>query len=1265
MHKLLLCIGVIALMNSVRVVSAAVGPMETISAGQTKTFDDTDFPANAVFNLRQITNTIAINGINYTYTTVEKIDSAQPLAIVTGGIKDYYHFNTFTNPASPGDTHSNPVIVGGGAISNAGKIQISSVTFVNNEAEIELIRTSGSRYGQSSGGAIHNTGEIAINSDGTKGDLIANFVGNSVYATGNNSSAYAHAYGGAIYNSGTIGNIRGIFIENYSDSSGGAVCNYSSAAKIGDIHGIFIKNYSGGSGGAVSNYSNANIDNIYGNFIGNYANTVGGAVYNYTSAKIGNIYGDFVENYSVTSSGGAIYSVGTINNIYGNFIENYAGNSGGAITNNALGKINEIYGDFIGNSTFNIYSSSGGAISNEGTINNIFGNFINNHSKTSHATRLAFGGAIYSTGNLKFSSDGRHILFSGNYSEDLPHGKIYNAVYLGSATKRALTFDAKNNGIITFNDQIETSSAVASITETINYTMNHNITLTGDGTGSVEFNNSLINIDNVSVNSSTIKFGSHKYSDAPLAHGNFIDKGNGYASMSLANSTLELAYQGYNQLNLKSLSLTGANNYISFGADFSAGTSDSIDAAAISGSGLKLKKINTTGSLSAGKTVTLFNNITTPITNITGFSLVDSGNIYTFSQTNSNKNITVATAGILSTYPINISSSQTLDFNNTNVSNETGGVINNSGVLTLYDSDFTNNHKSSGNGGVINVDASSTLAEINNSNFTDNSTTGLGGAIYGGNDVTINANGEAVEFSNNQDTNGANDICMANGSKLTLGVYDNGSIDINSGINGGVPYDLDIVGISGNGVNLNALVDNVANVKVSNAQLNLADENFINGANLNLVNGGVNIANNSLSVFNIDNLTSSNGSIMLDINPSNSTADVLNISGDINGEIKLILNSLSTAAPTTDILFAEAPMDNGATLGIFKVDKVIGSAYIWDPVLQGTSWYLTTHYSAGGYKVSPEVIAFLGLPAASLEQTRSMTNSIKNKVESNKMYFKNCCVYDELYNAKPLYNAWVNPIYHNSVMKDYTHIRSEITGIEAGFDIQKDAFNKLGIFASYRQGDYELRGDSKNYYSDIASDIDINSYISGLYYRHDYQGIWVFSTLYAGIQKADINTKDGSSSGSNGTQWGLSTEIGYIYPIEKDLTLSPSMEIRHTQISWDKTDKTQTGLNAKYDTTRQTEIEAGFQLEKNFNIKAGSSMSVYIKPSLIRPITDGGTVVSGLPKEDTYKDEILSRVEVGGKISISDNASVYGFAGHTKGSSYSAATFGLGFNMSW
>ena len=1265
MHKLLFCIGVIVLMSGARVVSAAVGPMETINAGQTKTFDDADFPANAVFNFRQVANTITINGIDYSYTTVEKIDSAQPWATVTGGIRDYYHFGTFTNPSGPGDTSSNPVIVGGGAISNAGKIQISSVTFINNEAEIELIRTSGIRYGESQGGAIHNMGEIAINSDGTNGDLIANFVGNGVYATGNVSSAYAYAYGGAIYNSGTIGNIRGIFIENYSDSFGGAIFNRNSAAKIGDIHGTFIKNYSGGYGGAISNYSSANIGNIYGNFTGNYANTSGGAVYNFSAAKIGNIYGDFIENYSVTSSGGAIYSTGTINNIYGNFIRNYASTEGGAITNNSLGKINEIYGDFIDNSIFDAYSSLGGAISNVGTINNISGSFINNHSKISHATRLSFGGAIYSSGNLKFSSDGRHILFSGNYSEDVPRGKIYNAIYLGSETKRTLTFDTKNNGVITFNDQIETSSSVGSITSVINYTVNHNITLTGDGTGSVEFNNSLINIDNVSVSNSTIKFGSYKHPDALLAHGNFIDKGNGYAGMSLANSTLELAYQGYSQLDIESLSLTGANNYISFGADFSAGTSDSIDAAAISGSGLKLKKINTTGSLSAGNTVTLFNNATTLITNIAGFSLVDSGNIYTFSQTNSNKNITVATAGVLSTYPINISASQTLDFNDTNVSNETGGVINNSGVLTLHDSDFTNNHKSSGNGGVINVDASSTLTEINNSNFIGNSTTDLGGAIYGGNDVTINANGEVVEFSNNQDTNGANDIYMANGSKLTLGVYNNGSIDINSGINGDVPYDLDVVGISENDVNLNASADNIANVKVSNAQLNLADENFINGANLNLANGNINIANSSLNVFNIGNLTSSSGSIMLDINPSNNTADVLNISGDISGEIKLILNSLNTAAPTADILFAEAPMDNGATSGIFKVDRIIGSAYVWDPVLQGTSWYLTTHYNVGGYKVNPEVIAYLGLPAASLEQTRSMTSSIKNKVESNKMYFENCCVYDELYNAKPLYNAWINPIYHSSVMREYTHIRSEVTGLEAGFDIQRDAFNKLGIFVSYRQGDHELRGDSKNYYSDIGSNIDIDSYISGLYYRHDYQGLWVFSTLYAGAQKADINTKDGLSSGSNGTQWGLSTEVGYVHPIEKDLTLSPSVEIRHTQISWDNADKTQTGLTAKYDTICQTEIELGFQLEKNFNIKAGSSTSIYIKPSLIKPITDGGVVVSGLSKEDTYKDETLGHVEIGGKVSISGNMSAYGFAGHTKGSSYNATTFGLGLNMSW
>lgn len=103
---------------------------------------------------------------------------------------------------------------------------------------------------------------------GTIGNITGDFIGN--YTLGSYS-----VQGGAIYNSGTIGDITGDFIGNYDTSRGSAYGGaiYNENATIGDIIGDFIGNYA-----SSSNYS----DYVYG-----------GAIYNGSkdTAIIGDITG--------------------------------------------------------------------------------------------------------------------------------------------------------------------------------------------------------------------------------------------------------------------------------------------------------------------------------------------------------------------------------------------------------------------------------------------------------------------------------------------------------------------------------------------------------------------------------------------------------------------------------------------------------------------------------------------------------------------------------------------------------------------------------------------------------------------------------------------------------------------------------------------------------------------------------------------------------------------------------------------------------------
>ena len=98
----------------------------------------------------------------------------------------------------------------------------------------------------------------------------------------------------------------------------------------------------------------------------------------------------------------------------------------------------------------------------------------------------------------------------------------------------------------------------------------------------------------------------------------------------------------------------------------------------------------------------------------------------------------------------------------------------------------------------------------------------------------------------------------------------------------------------------------------------------------------------------------------------------------------------------------------------------------------------------------------------------------------------------------------------------------------------------------------------------------------------------------------------------------------------KPLYLTPSVGAFYTQVDYDDaTDSA--GKIAKYNTLRQLELEAGVKLTKAFVMDEGYA-NVYVKPSVVRTVTDGDEVkITGLGKVNTLDDQTLGRVELGGR----------------------------------
>ena len=552
--------------------------------------------------------------------------------------------------------------------------------------------------------------------------------------------------------------------------------------------------------------------------------------------------------------------------------------------------------------------------------------------------------------------------------------------------------------------------------------------------------------------------------------------------------------------------------------------------------------------------------------------------------------------------------------------------------------------------------------------------------------------------------------------KLTFSTTEGGSYTINDNIDGGIVdidndgfaerdveygYNMNLTGDGTGTVYMNNEIINADTVTIDNTTLKfnkfthndgtVSKGGFTTGYNdgrdavTSLVmknKANFNLYNKYQDTVNLKGWKASGNSFLhVDVDVENLTADMLNVNGNVEGTTRLVLY------PTSDkdirgesILFAQSTNDTTGNADSFKVWRVYRSPYMFETKYTKTGetanqWELEMNDTANDYagvepnerpdpevpdvKPTPtpdkptnpvygEVVAMGALPAAAIEQSRNMVDN----------------VFGQIVRGEGNHNLWINPTYYTSNIDAPFDIDADVRGIEAGGDLQHDLNNKLGLFVSYRKGNYDMNGDGKHYYSTVGSEIDIDSYLAGLYYRYDRNNWYAFATLYGGIQQADIKTDDGVKSDTDGVEFGASLEAGYDYNLTDTLYLTPSLGIFYTQVNYDDaTDSV--GKKAEYNDLRQVELEAGVKLTKTFRLDEGYA-NVYVKPSIVQTLVDGDEVnITGLGKTNTLDDETLGRIEFGGRYGFTDQLSAYGWANYTFGSDYDATAVGLGLNYAF
>ena len=585
--------------------------------------------------------------------------------------------------------------------------------------------------------------------------------------------------------------------------------------------------------------------------------------------------------------------------------------------------------------------------------------------------------------------------------------------------------------------------------------------------------------------------------------------------------------------------------------------------------------------------------------------------------------------------------------------------------LTITNSSFINN-KASEKGGAIYGNDIKIIADNGESLFSGNTAGGKSNAVYVEGITRTQGDGSYIESGPSYDV--SQTLENPNPGSLTLESINRGKIIFDDGING-ENYNIDVFGDGTGYVKFNNTVENVNRFAMNSGAIvhlglngKIYAEHFVSNPSAAY---GRAAGNNPLLTVDV----------MVDKANNTVHSGAIHVSGDVSGETNVLVNALNPDVldkkEDAVVPFLFAPQDDDKTSAVFNVSRVIGSPYMWhadknvgEAPASGNIWYLSLtdqlnpEYGQTDPEVTPEAIAYIGLPSAGLEQVRGLRDTVEQKTAFCK---EGGCIRD----IKADHQLWIDSGYLSSSVDKPAEFDADIWGITAGGDLQYDLNNRLGMFAAYRQGEYDFTGEGSRYHANIGSEIDIDSYLAGLYYRYENRGWYAFATLYGGIQKADISTNDGIvKTDSDGTLWSIGAEGGRKYGLSDALTLEPSFGVFYTQSEFDSVHDS-AGKTAAFDDLKQLEIESGIKLEYRLCQNNMTSV-VYVKPSIIQTITSGDEVlISGLGKTQAYHDQLLGRIELGARFGISERVSGYALANYTYGSSYDAVAIGLGLNYAF
>lgn len=620
-------------------------------------------------------------------------------------------------------------------------------------------------------------------------------------------------------------------------------------------------------------------------------------------------------------------------------------------------------------------------------------------------------------------------------------------------------------------------------------------------------------------------------------------------------------------------------------------------------------------------------------------------------------------------------------------------------------------------GGALSIQQNGTF-ELTNSDsgdiyFKANSAVKQGGAIYNEGTITLDSGKGNINFEQNTAEKGG---AIYNTGVFKVKLGENGQLTFAS--NSDSLYNSGTFAVEGNSlststVNLNADVLGNGIFSLKDSKLVMANASIDKNQKLNVVNGFIDMQGSSqlylksgdilsdtnistvesavinytasesapdirlantlthagilnaqdgvISTISVNNLVGNNGSIYLDVDSSNNTSDVLKVNNSASGTINVKLsNGEVLNNEGVKIKFAETATDSGFNFTFQNDDTVYTLETVKEEKDGVLSWYL---YHGGS--VRAEVVNYLMLPRAAVEQTRAINLDISANDNSPRIRYeygygnKLRRVQDD--NSKV--SLWVSPVYRQATFKSPVETKGDIVGGDFSLNVNLSESSKTGLFVSYRTGSYDQNGENGHYYNKNAkTSLDLDSTLVGLYYHKYFSQFYLKGMAYAGEQKANVGSGEVTAS-AKAIQGGAEVEMGYNAKVSERATLTPMAKASYDYINFDEfTDSS--GKKTSYDTIHDIEVEAGLKLSYNFNNAKQLPTVGYVKGSVVQLLENGGSAtVQNVKFDDMLKNETSGRVEIGLDAMLTKNFAIGGFGNYTAGSDYNG--FAVGGNMKY